>query len=90
MDALIVALAPFLLNGVMAGVKWFAGNNTFSTVGKRGILALLAIVGAVAYGSLTGSPVDMNSVTSLATTVIEAFVAFLLAHGSYTLFWKSK
>ena len=90
MEAIIIALSPFLLNGVMAGVKWLAGNNTFTTTGKRGILALLALVGAVAFGTYTGTPVDIDSLTSLSTVVIEAFVAFLLAHGSYTLFWKKQ
>ena len=39
-------------------------------------------------GTLTDSPVDANSVSSLLQTAIEALVAFVAAHGSYHLFWQ--
>jgi uncharacterized membrane protein YhhN len=37
---------------------------------------------------MTGSPVNPNMVSSSHQTFVEALVAFLLAHGRYTLFWK--
>lgn len=85
---LLVSATPFLLNAIMASFKWFVGTNTLSTTGKRGVLAFFALIGALAYGQITGEPVDIDSISSLATIVAEAFVAFLLAHGSYMLFWK--
>jgi hypothetical protein len=37
---------------------------------------------------MTGAPIDLNIITSIVQVVVEAFIAFVLAHGSYTLFWK--
>lgn len=86
MEAFIVAVSPFVLNVVMSWFKRLAGN--LSTTGKRGFLAILALIGALAYNRLTGTPLQMDSITSLTSIVVEGFVGFLLAHGSYTLFWK--
>lgn len=85
-ETILAALSPFILNAVMGIVKWTGGIQ--STGGKRFLLAVFSLLGVVAYSSLTGSPVDMNSVTSLAQTAVEALIAFLMAHGSYTLFWN--
>ncbi len=54
-------------------------------VGKRFLLALVAILGAVSYSALNGTPLDVNSVTSLGQVAFEAVAAFLAAHGSYSL-----
>lgn len=39
--------------------------------------------------AMTGTPVDPNMVSSIVQVIVEAFVAVVLAHGSYTLFWKA-
>ena len=36
---------------------------------------------------MTGTPVGPNIASSNLQVVIETFIAFVLAHGSYTLFW---
>jgi hypothetical protein len=43
-------------------------------------------LGAIAYSALNGTPLDVNSLTSLGQVMaIEALAAFLAAHGSYSL-----
>lgn len=86
LSAIVLALSPFLLNVVMAIIKWL--TPTESTAWKRGVLALLSLAGVIATSAMTGTPVNPNEVSSLLTAIVEAFVAFLLAHGSYTLFWN--
>ncbi|EAQ35266.1 hypothetical protein NB311A_13156 [Nitrobacter sp. Nb-311A] len=44
---------------------------------------------ALATSAMTGAPVEPNVVSSIVQLIVEAFVAFVLAHGSYTLFWKA-
>jgi hypothetical protein len=70
----------------MAVVKWLSPMET--TTSKRVVLALFSLAGVIAVSAMTGAPVDPNTVSSILETLVEAFVAFLLAHGSYTLFWK--
>jgi hypothetical protein len=78
----------FVLNIVMGVVKWLSPLE--STASKRVILALLSLAGAIATSAMTGAPIDLNMITSIVQVIVEAFVAFVLAHGSYTLFWKSE
>jgi hypothetical protein len=85
-EALIVALSPFILNSVMGLAKWF--GNLQTTAGKRFVLALLSIFGVLAFSALNGTPVDTNSISSLVTVAMQALAAFLMAHGSYVLFWQ--
>jgi hypothetical protein len=40
------------------------------------------------FSVLNGTPVDTNSISSLVTVAFEALAAFLMAHGSYHLFWQ--
>ncbi|MCB1392891.1 hypothetical protein [Nitrobacter sp.] len=86
-SALVLALSPFALNMVMGVVKWLSPLET--TASKRVILALFSLAGAIATSAMSGEPLDPNMITSIVQVVVEAFVAFVLAHGSYTLFWKS-
>lgn len=88
LSVLLAAAGPFILNMLIGVVKMTKGVQ--STAGKRFVLAIFSIAGAVAFGILTGSPVDWDSVGSLVTTAIESFVAFLAAHGSYSLFFNKK
>lgn len=87
LSAIIVALSPFALNLVMGVVKWLSPLET--TASKRVVLALFSLAGVIAASAMTGTPVDPNTVSSIIQTIVEAFVAFVLAHGSYTLFWKA-
>ena len=87
MESIVVALSPFVLNAVMAAVKWLAGNNTFSVSGKRGFLALFSLIGVICFHALSGTEINPNSITDLTTVIVESFVAFVLSHGSYKLFW---
>ena len=86
LDAILVALAPFILNAITSLAKWLGGVQT--TAGKRFLRAVFSLIGVVALSALNGTPVDPNSITSLVTAAVEALSAFLMAHGSYTLFWK--
>jgi hypothetical protein len=88
LTAILLALSPFVLNLVMAVVKWLSPME--STSSKRVVLALFSLAGVIAVSATTGSPVDPNVVSSILQTLVETFVAFLLAHGSYTLFWKRR
>jgi hypothetical protein len=81
--AIAAAIGPFLINGAMEFTKWLTSVST--TGGKRFLLALLAILGAIAYSALNGTPLDVNSLTSLGQVAFEAIAAFLAAHGSYSL-----
>jgi hypothetical protein len=85
-ETLFVASSPFVLNAVMSVTKWLTSVQT--TVGKRFLLALLSIVGAVTFSALMGTPLDSNSISSLLSIAFESLVAFLAAHGSYHLFWS--
>lgn len=84
-----MALAPFALNLIMGLVKWF-GAEKMETPGKRFLLAIFAIIGVAAANGLVGTPVQIDSVSSLANIALESLAAFIAAHGSYVLFWKSK
>lgn len=90
MASLILALSPFALNLIMGGIKWLAGSNTFSRAGKRGILAVLAIIGAYAIAELTETPVDVDSLTSWAELAFTALLQFFSAHGTYKLLWDNR
>jgi hypothetical protein len=81
--AIAAAVGPFIINGVVQFTKWLTGTS--STAGKRFLLALVAILGAIAYSALNGTPLDVNSISSLSQTGLEASAAFLAAHGSYNL-----
>jgi hypothetical protein len=81
--AIVAALGPFILNGAMELTKWL--TSVSSTGGKRFFLAVLAIIGAIAFSALYGTPLDVNSISSLAQTGLIAIGAFLASHGSYTL-----
>jgi hypothetical protein len=61
-----------------------------TTASERVILALLSLAGVIAASAMTGTPVDPNMVSSIVQVIVEAFVAFVLAHSSYTLFWKAQ
>lgn len=87
MSAVIMALAPFVLNVVMGAMKW-AGAQDMTTPGKRTLLAVFAIVGVAAANGLTGTPVQVDSISSLTQIALESFAAFVAAHGTYLLFWK--
>jgi hypothetical protein len=86
LSSILVALSPFILNAVMGVAKWAGGLQ--GTAGKRFLLAVLSLVGVVSFSALNGTPVDPNSISSLVQTILEAFVAFLAAHGSYHLFFS--
>lgn len=81
--AIAAAVGPFLINGAMELTKWL--TSVSSTGGKRFFLAILAIVGAIAYSALNGTPLNADSLTSLGQVLFEAIAAFLAAHGSYNL-----
>lgn len=87
-SAIILAISPFVLNIIMGVVKWLSPLET--TASKRVVLALFSLAGVIATSAMTGAPVDPNLVSNILMTLVEAFVAFVLAHGSYTLFWKAK
>ena len=88
METILLGFTPFIVNGVVALTNWFAGTQT--TAGKRFILALISLIGVISLNALNGTPVDVNSVSSLIRTAIETLLAFLASHGSYHLFFKGQ
>lgn len=89
LTSLALVLSPFVLNGVMSVVKWLGNMQAGQQTGaKRFFLALFALAGVVAFSALSGNPVDPNSISSLVQTIFASFATFVLAHGSYTLFWQ--
>jgi hypothetical protein len=88
LSAILLAPSPFALNMVMSVVKWLSPLET--TASKRVVLALFSPAGVISTSAMTGAPVDPNPVSNILMTLAEAFVAFVLAHGSYTLFWKAE
>lgn len=83
LTALLVAVGPFLLNVVMELTKYI--TSVSSTGGKRFALGVLSIAGMIAYSAFNGTPLDINSVSSIASVLVGSFATFLAAHGSYTL-----
>jgi hypothetical protein len=69
-----------ILNGAMEFTKWL--TMVSSTTGKR---FLLALIGVIAYSALNGTPLDVNSVSSIAQVLLTTAGAFLAAHDSYSL-----
>jgi hypothetical protein len=63
--------------GASEFVKWL--TNTGTTGGKRFVLALVAILGAISFSALTGTPLNVDSVSSLVQVAFEALAAFLAA-----------
>jgi hypothetical protein len=47
--ALLAAIGPFLINGAVEFAKWLTAFN--STSGKRFILAVVAIIGAIGFSA---------------------------------------
>ena len=88
MASLIAIISPFLLNGIMQAFKYAAGS--LSTTSKRVILAGLALVGALSYSELFGTPVDMDSISSIWGILLDSAVTFLLSHATYTLFFNKQ
>lgn len=81
--SLFAAASPFIINLAVEFTKYLTGFS--STAGKRSLLAIVSIVGAISFSALNGTPLDVNSVSSLMQTAMESVVAFLAAHGSYTI-----
>jgi hypothetical protein len=63
--------------GASEFVKWL--TNTGTTGGNRFVLALVAILGAISFSALTGTPLNVDSVNSLVQVAFEALAAFLAA-----------
>ena len=85
LTSILVALTPFILNGLTQITKVLAGASSVSW--KRLILAIFAIVGVICGNALTGSPIDFPTVTGLIQVALVSGAAFLSAHGSYHLFF---
>jgi hypothetical protein len=83
LTAIIAALGPFALNAAMELTKYV--TSVSSTGGKRFALGVLSLVGVIAYSALNGTPLDVNSVSSIAQVLLTSAGAFLAAHGSYSL-----
>ncbi len=81
--AFLAAAGPFIINGAMEFTKWLTSVST--TAGKRFLLAILAILGAIAYSALNGTPLDESTFTYLGQLAFQSALAFMAAHGSYSL-----
>lgn len=87
MESFVLVVTPFVLNGFMYVLKTL-GAEDMTTYGKRLILAVLALIGVLASSLLTGVSPDMNTVSGFISTILMAFLGFVSAHGTYSLFWK--
>jgi hypothetical protein len=83
LTAILAALLPFVLNGAMELTKWL--TKVSSTPVMRFFLAVLSIVGVISFSAANGTPLDTGILTGLLQTAFEALVAFIAAHGSYSL-----
>lgn len=88
MTAFIIAITPFVLNGLMSIFKLLTGVQ--DTAGKRVLLGVLAIIGVLSGNALAGTPIDVTSLGGLVQSVLLSGVAFVAAHGSYSLFGPAK
>ncbi len=86
MAAFIALVTPFALNAIVGAAKYF--NMATTTPGKRLVLGILALLGVLAGNALTGTPVQLDSISSDFSIIVESFLAFIAAHGSYNLFWN--
>jgi hypothetical protein len=86
--ALIAAAGPFVINAAMEFTKWL--TSVSSTSGKRFLLAILAIFGAIAYSAVNGTPLDVTSLTYLGQVAFQSALAFFAAHGTYSLMTGGK
>jgi hypothetical protein len=81
--SLFAAVSPFIINLAVQGAKYLTGFS--STAGKRFILAVVSLLGAVSFSALSGTPLDINSVSSILQIAGETLIAFFASHGTYTL-----
>jgi hypothetical protein len=81
--SLFAAASPFVINLAVEGAKYLTGFS--STAGKRFLLAVVSLMGAISFSALSGTPLDINSVSSILQIAFEAFAAFFAAHGSYSI-----
>ena len=84
-SSILIALMPFILNGLTQVTKYLTAASSVSW--KRAILAVFAILGVLAGNALSGSPIDVPTLTGFIQTGLVSLVAFLSAHGSYHLFF---
>jgi hypothetical protein len=61
--SLLAAVSPFVINLDVEGAKYLTGFS--STAGKRLILAVVSLLGAISFSALSGTPLDINSVSSI-------------------------
>ncbi|MDA9405758.1 hypothetical protein XH80_02915 [Bradyrhizobium sp. CCBAU 45384] len=65
--SLVALLGPFILNAAVSLAKRL--GNLSSTPVIRFVLALFSLVGVICYSALNGTPLDVNSVTSIVGTL---------------------
>lgn len=83
LSAILIALGPFALNGVTELTKYL--TSVSSTGAKRFVLGVFSILGVIALSAYNGTPLDIDSVSSISVTLMQSLAAFLAAHGSYSL-----
>lgn len=81
--ALTAALSPFIINLAVEFTKFLTGFS--STAGKRFLLAVASLFGAISFSALSGTPLNIDSVSSILQIAFEAFFAFMASHGTYSL-----
>ena len=81
-SAIILAISPFVLNIIVA-----LAPGDYSFQAHRPVAVFPGSV--IATSAMTGASVDPYMGSNILMVLVEAFVAFVLAHGSYTLFWKA-
>jgi hypothetical protein len=55
------------------------------TGGKRFLLVLVSIAGVISYSALSGTRLNVDSISSLSQIGLDSVLAFFAAHGSYSL-----
>jgi hypothetical protein len=51
----------------------------------RFFLAALSIVGVISFSAANGTPLDTETLQGLIQTAVEVLLAFVAAHGTYSL-----
>ncbi len=84
MEQVIPMIFPliFVNNLVLSLIKYLAGEAA-TKVWLRVMLGFLSLAGVIATAAIFGTPIDFNSVSDIALTVLETALTALGAHFSY-------
>ncbi len=86
LEQIVIAFVPVVLanNLVMSALK-YATVNSLSNPYMRAVLVFLSLVGVFSTAAYAGTPIDVNSVTGLATAFVEILGVAIASHYNYKI-----